>query len=113
MVVTTFQKVPRAGYAAQDLDLKISLGSGTWKQGLVNATSMLYPIDGSYSTFWERAYVAKASFDFTKQLTVFVILLLQPPEQLGWQACAADLSLDVIKQLCVGSFCSIGPQYTE
>lgn len=29
MAVTTFQKVPRAGYAAQELDLKISLGSGT------------------------------------------------------------------------------------
>lgn len=112
-MVTTFQKVPRAGYAAQELDLKIYFGSGTWTQGLVNATSMLYPIDGSLSTFGERAYVAKASFDFTKQLTVFVILLPQPPEQLRLQACATNLSLDLIKQLCIGSFCSIEPQYTE
>lgn len=81
----------------QELDLKIYLGSGTWTQGLVNATSLLYPIDGSLSTFWERAYVAKASFDFTKQLTVFVILLPQPPEQLGLQACATNSGLDLIK----------------
>lgn len=79
----------------------------------MKAAPKVYPIDGSLSTLRERVYVAKASFDFTKELTIFVILLPQLPEQLGLQACATNLSLDLINQLCIGSFCSTGPQYTE